>query len=222
MASSLGLALAAADRYGRSAPRVHIIEGEGGLTPGRVSEALAFAGTASLDNVIVHLDWNQSSIDSDRVCREDGIPGDYVQWTPAELFYLHDWNVVEVPDGTDLAQIRAAQRLALELENGQPTAIVYRTTKGWRYGIEGTEIPRRRSQAVLGVLLRGAVPAAGVGLGGGPDDFLSAVAMDVPAGVPRCEPGESVCHLGGDAPRWSGATGPRSSTCAARCPRIRS
>ncbi len=30
------------------APRVHVIEGEGGLTPGRVSEALAAAGTASL------------------------------------------------------------------------------------------------------------------------------------------------------------------------------
>ena len=45
-------------------PRVHIVEGEGGLTPGRVAEALAAAGTASLANVVVHLDWNQASIDS--------------------------------------------------------------------------------------------------------------------------------------------------------------
>ena len=35
------------DRYGADAPRVHIVEGEGGLTPGRVAEALAAAGTAS-------------------------------------------------------------------------------------------------------------------------------------------------------------------------------
>src|ERR1043166_8722100 len=32
--ASLGLAWAAADVYGEDAPRVHIIEGEGGLTPG--------------------------------------------------------------------------------------------------------------------------------------------------------------------------------------------
>lgn len=137
LASSIGLAFAAADCYSDDAPRVHIIEGEGGLTPGRVAEALAAAGTASLDNVIVHLDWNQASIDSEHVTREGATPGDYVQWTPCELFYLHDWNVIYVPDGTSFQQIVAAQRLALGLENGQPTAIVYRTTKGWRYGIEG-------------------------------------------------------------------------------------
>src|SRR3990172_3432700 len=88
LASSLGLALGARDYYGTEAPRVHIIEGEGGLTPGRVAEALAAAGTASLGNAVVHLDWNQASIDSNRVWREDDQPGDYVQWTPMELFYL--------------------------------------------------------------------------------------------------------------------------------------
>jgi transketolase len=137
VASSIGLGIGAADRYGADAPRVHIMEGEGGLTPGRVSEALAAAGTASLANVIVHLDWNQASIDSDRVCREGAIPGDYVQWDPLELFYLHDWNVVDVPDGHDFQQVVAAQRHALALHTGQPTAIVYHTQKGWRYGVEG-------------------------------------------------------------------------------------
>jgi transketolase len=137
LASSIGLALAARDRYGKDAPRVHVIEGEGGLTPGRVAEALAAAGTASLDNVVVHVDWNQASIDSNRVCREDGTPGDYVQWTPMELFHLHDWNVIEVADGRDFDRLLAAQRLAATLTSGQPTAIVYRTVKGWQYGIEG-------------------------------------------------------------------------------------
>src|SRR5207247_4713296 len=33
LASSLGLALGARDTYGAEAPRVHIVEGEGGLTP---------------------------------------------------------------------------------------------------------------------------------------------------------------------------------------------
>ena len=45
---------------------------EGGLTPGRVAEALAAAGTASLDNAVLHLDWNQASIDSNHVCRDGG------------------------------------------------------------------------------------------------------------------------------------------------------
>jgi len=137
LGSSLGLALAMSDWYGDAAPRVNIVEGEGGLTPGRVSEALAFAGTASLRNACVHLDWNQSSIDSDRVTREGGAHGDYVQWDPLELFYLHDWNVISVADGFDFQSVIAAQRLAIQIDNAQPTAIVYRTTKGWQYGIEG-------------------------------------------------------------------------------------
>ena len=137
MGSSIGLALGALDYYGANAPRVHIVEGEGGLTPGRVSEALAAAGTACLNNVILHIDWNQASIDSNRVCRENDVPGEYVQWTPAELAYFHDWNVIFVPDGMDWQQIFTAQKKALEMNNSQPTAVVYRTVKGWRYGIEG-------------------------------------------------------------------------------------
>jgi len=137
VASSIGLALAAREYYGKRAPRVHVVEGEGGLTPGRVAEALAVAGTASLDNLVFHVDWNQASIDSNRVCREDAEPGDYVQWTPMELFYLHDWNVIEVPDGRDFQQVIAAQRMAASMATGQPTVVVYRTVKGWGYGIEG-------------------------------------------------------------------------------------
>ncbi|MDH3217809.1 MAG: hypothetical protein OEN01_16300, partial [Candidatus Krumholzibacteria bacterium] len=135
--SSLGLALGVLDYFGDDAPYVHIVEGEGGMTPGRVSEGMAAAGTASLRNVVMHVDWNQASIDSNRVCRDGDTPGEYVQWTPAELAYFHDWNVVFVPDGRDFQQIIAAQRKARTIDNQQPTAIVYRTTKGWQYGIEG-------------------------------------------------------------------------------------
>ena len=137
LGSSLGLALGARDYFGENAPRVHIIEGEGGLTPGRVAEAMAAAGTIRLDNAILHIDWNQASIDSNHVCRDGDEPGDYVQWNPMELAYLHDWNVIEVADGMDFQQIVTAQRKATALNNGQPTAIVYRTVKGWQYGIEG-------------------------------------------------------------------------------------
>ena len=137
VASSLGLAFGALDYYGDAAPWVHVVEGEGGMTPGRVAETMASSGTSRLRNAILHVDWNQASIDSERVCRDGDAPGDYVQWTPAELAYLHDWNVIEVADGLDFRQVIAAQKLAMGLTTGQPTAIVYRTVKGWQYGIEG-------------------------------------------------------------------------------------
>jgi len=179
--ASFGLAWAAADVYGEHAPRVHIIEGEGGMTPGRVAEALAAAGTASLDNIILHVDWNQASIDSNHVCRDGETPGDYVQWTPAELAYLHDWNVIYVHDGFDWQQITFAQRLALDLHNGQPTAIVYRTIKGWRYGLEG-----RASH--------------GAGHGLCSNAFFTAVAPLLPKDetpIPRCD-GAQRCSCGTD------------------------
>lgn len=187
VASSIGLAFGARDHYGADAPRVHIVEGEGGLTPGRVSEALAAAGTSSLGNVILHLDWNQASIDSEHVCRDGAGPGDYVQWTPAELFYLHDWNVVYVPDGRDFAQVIAAQRRALTLENGQPTAIVYRTLKGWKYGVEGKA-------------------SHGAGHRLCSDGFYAALAEltatpgAAPVELPTCDAADPRCKRGSDGP----------------------
>ena len=138
VSTSFGLALGAVDVYGgANAPRVHVVEGEGGMTPGRVAEAFAFAATAGLKNLVIHIDWNQASIDSNHVTRDENGPGDYVQWDPIEFAYLHDWNVIIVPDGKDFKQIFTAQKLLGELKNDQPTAIVYRTVKGWKYGIEG-------------------------------------------------------------------------------------
>ena len=180
MASSIGLAFGARDYWGNNAPRVHMVEGEGGMTPGRVGEAMAAAGTASLDNAIMHIDWNQASIDSNRVCRDDGRPGEYVQWDPMEFAYLHDWNVIYVPDGFDFQQIVAAQRLAKASTTGQPTAIVYRTTKGWQYGIEG-----RASHGAGHKLCV--------------DGFYDAVKplLDKTAGMlPRCEGEEQRCVCG--------------------------
>lgn len=138
VATSFGLALGAIDLFGAgNAPRVHVVEGEGGMTPGRVSEAFSFAATGGLKNLAIHIDWNQASIDSNHVTRDETGPGDYVQWDPIEFSYLHDWNVIVVPDGKDFCQVFCAQNMLKEMSNDQPTAIVYRTLKGWKYGIEG-------------------------------------------------------------------------------------
>ena len=135
--ASVGLALGAAITYPQNTPKVHVLEGEGGLTAGRCAEAMAIASRSGLDNLVVHLDWNQASIDSDKVTEEDGKPGDYVAWEPAELFYLNGFNVIYVKEGLNFAHIYAAQKFAETLNNGLPTAIVYRTIKGWHYGLEG-------------------------------------------------------------------------------------
>ncbi len=137
--AAFGLAWAAMDLYPDDPPQVHALEGEGGLTPGRVAEAMAAAASAGLSNAVLHVDWNQASIDSDRVCRNGAIPGDYVQWDPVELARFHDFNVLLVEDGHDLASILAAQALlrSRRAENHQPSCLVYRTRKGFRYGMEG-------------------------------------------------------------------------------------
>jgi transketolase len=182
VASSIGLALGAMDTYPDDPPRVHVVEGEGGLTPGRVAEALAFAGTASLGNVVFHIDWNQASIDSNHVTRDGEEPGEYVQWDPRELFYLHDWNVINVSEGFDFQMIQAAQRKLMELDNGQPTAIVYRTVKGWQYGISG------RASHGAGHKLCSA----------GFYDALQPVMKDTGLEIPTCELGVSRCASGQD------------------------
>jgi transketolase len=114
------------------------------------------------------------------VCRDEDQPGEYVQWTPAELFQLHDWNVVYVPDGLDFQQIIAAQRLANGLDTGQPTAVVYRTVKGWRYGIQG-----RASHGAGHKLCS--------------EGFYEAVSELVATGgvcLPSCEPSRRRCEQG--------------------------
>ena len=182
ISSSLGLAIAARDYYGPNAPIVHIVEGEGGLTPGRVAEALAAAGTACLGNVVLHLDWNQASIDTNRVCREDSQPGEYVQWNPMELFHLHDWNVIYVPDGRDFRQIVAAQRQARLTATGQPTAVIYRTVKGWQYGIEG-----RVSHGAGHKLCSAGFYQA-----------LAELTAGTELSLPTCESGNARCQIGPD------------------------
>jgi transketolase len=135
--SAFGLALGAIDYFGDNAPQVHVVEGEGGMTPGRVAEALAAASAMRIYNIKFHVDYNQASIDSNRVCRDGENKGDYVQWNPMELCYLHDFNVIYVDDGKNFKKIAAAQFFAKTIDNKMPTAIIYRTIKGWKYGIEG-------------------------------------------------------------------------------------
>jgi len=136
--AAFGLAFGALDKYPNDPPITHLLEGEGGMTPGRVYEGIAAASSAQLHNAIMHIDWNQSTIDSDRCTAEgDDKRGDYVQWDPCELMFLNDFNVIFAPEGHNFHHVFTAQKLAMSLKSEIPTAVVYRTVKGWTYGITG-------------------------------------------------------------------------------------
>jgi len=83
--SSLGLALGAADFYGTDPPGAHR-RGRGRHDPRPGGRGTAFAGTAGLRNAIVHLDWNQASIDFQTRSPRDGErPATTCSGTPASL-----------------------------------------------------------------------------------------------------------------------------------------
>jgi transketolase len=98
------------------------------------------------------------------------------------LFYLHDWNAIFVPDGMDFEQIFTAQRAALMIDNSQPTAVVYRTKKGWQYGIEG----RASHGAGHNLCVDGFYRA------------LQPLLDKVGGTLPRCEAGHQRCEAGKD------------------------
>jgi transketolase len=84
---------------------------------------------------MIHVDWNNASIDADNVC-SDVLPGQYVNWKPQELGLLHGYNVVYVNDGTDSNQIKVSQDYAFSdylSKKQKPSMLVYRTLKGEGY-----------------------------------------------------------------------------------------
>lgn len=122
--------------YCENPPVINIIEGEGGMTPGRVHENLAHFWALSLHNLIIHVDWNNASIDADAVCTDDKCPGQYVNWKPYELGLLHGHNVAYVENGSDNNYIKVAQDYTFNNfipQKKAPSMLVYRTLKGEGY-----------------------------------------------------------------------------------------
>lgn len=124
--------------YYDNPPIINIVEGEGGMTPGRVHENLAHFWASKIWNLIVHVDWNNASIDSDNVCSDPDCEteGQYVNWTPYQLGLLHGFNTVYVEDGKNNNQIKLSQDYIFNnaiVKKDNPSMIVYRTIKGECY-----------------------------------------------------------------------------------------
>ena len=102
--------------------RVYTLLGDGEIEEGQVWEAAMFAGHRKLDNLVVIVDNNGLQIDGsiDEVCSPYPIDKKF------EAFNFH---VINVADGNDMDQLRAAFAEA-RATKGMPTAIVMKTVKG--------------------------------------------------------------------------------------------
>ena len=96
--------------------------GDGESEEGQVWEAAMFAGNQKLDNLCVIVDHNGLQIDGPVEEVNDPMP-------LADKFRAFKFHVVEVADGNDMAQLRAAFAEA-RATKGAPTAIIAETVKG--------------------------------------------------------------------------------------------
>ena len=115
-----GMALSA--KLSNESYRVYTLLGDGEIQEGQVWEAAMFAAAKKLDNLCVIVDNNGLQIDG----RIEDVNSPY---PIPDKFRAFNFHVVEVADGNDFNQLRAAFKEARETK-GQPTAIVMKTVKG--------------------------------------------------------------------------------------------
>lgn len=115
-----GMALSA--KLSKEDYRVYTLLGDGEIEEGEVWEAAMFAGFRKLDNFVVIVDNNGLQIDGkiDDVCSPYPIDA---------KFKAFNFHVINVEDGNDFDQLRAAFKEARETK-GMPTAIIMKTVKG--------------------------------------------------------------------------------------------
>ena len=120
ISAAVGMAVAA--KHWGDPYRTYALLGDGESEEGQVWEAAMFAGNQQLDNLCVIVDHNGLQIDGPVEEVNDPMP-------LADKFRAFKFHVVELADGNDFDQIRAAFAEA-RATKGQPTAIIAETTKG--------------------------------------------------------------------------------------------
>ena len=120
ISAAVGMALSA--KMSGKSYRVYTLLGDGEIEEGQVWEAAMFAGHRKLDNLVVIVDNNGLQIDGriEDVCSPYPID---------EKFKAFNFHVINVADGNDFDQLRAAFAEARQTK-GMPTAIVMKTVKG--------------------------------------------------------------------------------------------
>ena len=120
ISAAVGMALSAKLR--EKSYRVYTLLGDGEIQEGQVWEAAMFAGARHLDNLVVIVDNNGLQIDG----KVEDVCSPYPIDKKFEAFNFH---VINVVDGNDMDQLRAAFDEA-KATKGMPTAIIMKTVKG--------------------------------------------------------------------------------------------
>lgn len=120
ISAAVGMALAA--KHWHEDYRTYAILGDGEIQEGQVWEAAMFAGNQRLDNLCLVVDHNRLQIDGSNEEVNSPMP-------IADKFRAFKFNVIEVADGNDMAQVREAFQAA-RAHKGEPTCIVAETLKG--------------------------------------------------------------------------------------------
>ena len=120
VSAAVGMALAS--KHWGEGWRTYCLLGDGEIEEGQVWEAAMFAGNHGLDNLVLVVDHNGLQIDGTIEEVNSAMP-------IADKFRAFKFHVIELADGNDMAQVRAAFSAAREV-TGQPVCIVAETVKG--------------------------------------------------------------------------------------------
>jgi transketolase len=124
---SHGLGTAFGLKYQKKPGKVDVLLADGDSQEGQVQEAFRLAAHLGLDNLIVHGDWNDIQL--------SGMPTKTVAADFAAIAAASGWNVIEVQNGNNPAQVKTAIEKADTLVGkGKPIFICYYTTMG--HGID--------------------------------------------------------------------------------------
>ena len=114
--------MALAAKHWGDAYRTYCLLGDGEIEEGQVWEAAMFAGNQQLDNLCLIVDHNGLQIDGSIEEVNSAMP-------IADKFAAFKFHVIELADGNDMAQVRAAFEEARSI-TGKPVCIVAETVKG--------------------------------------------------------------------------------------------
>ena len=120
ISAAVGMALSA--KLSKDSYRVYTLLGDGEIEEGQVWEAAMFAAAKKLDNLCVIVDNNGLQIDGPIAEVNSPYPID-------KKFEAFNFHVINVEDGNDFGELRAAFKEARETK-GAPSAIIMKTLKG--------------------------------------------------------------------------------------------
>ncbi|MEK7591626.1 MAG: transketolase C-terminal domain-containing protein [Patescibacteria group bacterium] len=110
-------------KYQKKAGIVDVLLADGDCQEGQVQEAFRLASHLKLDHLVVHGDFNDIQLSD--------MPSNVVAADFASIAAATGWQVIEVQNGNDPAQVSAALRIADDyIGKGKPIFLCYYTTMG--------------------------------------------------------------------------------------------